>query len=166
MQPKGLELATGLALPGLIVADPGHQAGPRLRDYGPFADASDPRSALLVECGPHWRERTANTAIQVCLRFLASFDMLDPAVAEEFLDPAPPPERRIVEVTDVVTVTADRFEFTKDFLGLEVVRERGTVIGYDGSRPVTTPYDSCVLILPSRGLSRGQTAVRLGRFRD
>ena len=165
MQEKGLALASRLALPGLIVADPGHRAGARLRDYGAFADADDPRSAVLVECGPHWYQRTADTAIQVCLTFIDAFGMLEDE-ARQIRPLSPPPKRRIVEVTDVITVTADRFEFTQDYRGLDVIEQRGTVIGYDGGRPIITPYDSCVLILPSRGLSRGQTAVRLGRFRD
>jgi hypothetical protein len=29
---------------------------------------------------------------------------------------------------------------------------------------VRTPYDDCVLIMPSRRSGRGQTAVRLGRY--
>jgi predicted deacylase len=165
MLDKGLSLAARLALPGLIVADPGHKAGARLRDYGAFAEAGDPRSAVLVECGPHWYQRTADTAIQVCLNFLHAFGMLD-ADCQQFRNPSPPPRRRVVEVTDVITVTADRFEFTQAYNGLDVIDRQGTVIAYDGSRPIATPYDFCVLILPSRGLSRGQTAVRLGRFRD
>ena len=40
----------------------------------------------------------------------------------------------------------------------------GTVIAYDGTRPIRTPYDDCVLIMPSRRLAPGLTAVRLGRF--
>ena len=40
----------------------------------------------------------------------------------------------------------------------------GTLIGRDGDRPITTPYDNCMLIMPSRRLTRGQTAVRLGRI--
>jgi hypothetical protein len=38
------------------------------------------------------------------------------------------------------------------------------VIAHDGSKPVTTPYDDCALIMPSRRTAAGQTAVRLGRF--
>ena len=34
----------------------------------------------------------------------------------------------------------------------------------DGDREVRTPYDDCVLVMPSKRLYRGQTAVRLGRF--
>jgi hypothetical protein len=29
---------------------------------------------------------------------------------------------------------------------------------------VLTPYDDCVLVMPSRRLTRGSTAVRLGRY--
>ena len=44
--------------------------------------------------------------------------------------------------------------------------KKGTVLGWDGDEPVETPYDECVLIMPSRRLLRGQTAVRLGRYED
>jgi hypothetical protein len=52
------------------------------------------------------------------------------------------------------------------FTGLEVIAEAGTLIGWDGDREVRTPYDDCVLVMPSKRLYRGQTAVRLGRFVD
>jgi hypothetical protein len=38
------------------------------------------------------------------------------------------------------------------------------VIGHDGAQAVTTPYDNCVLIMPSMRLRKGETAVRLGRI--
>jgi len=38
------------------------------------------------------------------------------------------------------------------------------VIAEDGGQAICTPYDDCVLIMPSRRLAPGQTAVRLGRF--
>jgi hypothetical protein len=40
------------------------------------------------------------------------------------------------------------------------------VIAYDGDKPVVTPYDGCVLIMPSRRLNPGASAVRLGRYVD
>lgn len=159
---KGRQLASAVGVPQTVVADRGHAAGLRMRDYGAFADEASPKSALLIECGQHWEAASATVAIEASLRFLKAFDML-PAGAAPDLDRAPPPQR-VIEVTDAVTVTADRFEFTDRFLGLEVIPAAGTVIGRDGDRPVTTPYDNCVLIMPSRRLTRGQTAVRLGRF--
>jgi hypothetical protein len=70
----------------------------------------------------------------------------------------------VIEVTEAVTITTGQFEFTGEFRGLEVLPKRGTPIGRDGEREIATPYDDCVLIMPSRRLVKGQTAVRLGRF--
>lgn len=72
----------------------------------------------------------------------------------------------MIEVTEAVTITGQRFDFTEDYRGLEVLPEKGTLIGRDDGKEVRTPYDNCVLIMPSRRLVRGQTAVRLGRFVD
>ncbi len=36
--------------------------------------------------------------------------------------------------------------------------------GTDGDRPIATPYDDCVLVMPSRRLRRGESAVRFGCF--
>jgi len=74
------------------------------------------------------------------------------------------PAQRVVAVTDAVTIAGDRFDFTADYHGLEVIPQAGTVIAHDGETAIRTPYDDCVLIMPSRRLLRGQTAVRLGRF--
>ena len=99
-----------------------------------------------------------------------SFAGLDEIAAEnrlllDRLGAAPPSgPQRVVEVTQAVTVADGRFRFTRDYEGLEVIPKAGTVIAYDGSEPIRTPYDGCVLIMPSRRLARGFTAVRLGRF--
>jgi len=39
----------------------------------------------------------------------------------------------------------------------------GTLLGHDGERPVVTPHDDCMLVMPSKRLWTGQTAVRLAR---
>ena len=36
-------------------------------------------------------------------------------------------------------------------------------MAHDGDRPIATPYDDCVLVMPAEGCQPGQTAVRLGR---
>jgi predicted deacylase len=161
--PKGRALALAVGVPQTVVADTGHAAGRRMRDYGAFSDAASPKAALLVECGQHWQASSAAVAIETTLRFLKHLDLLD-AAALAHLPAAAPPRQSVIEVTAAVTVTADRFEFTQRFIGQEIIPVAGTVIGLDGDQPVTTPYDNCVLIMPSRRLTRGQTAVRLGRI--
>ena len=47
-----------------------------------------------------------------------------------------------------------------------MIARQGTLIAHDGDQPIRTPYDDCVLIMPSRRLGPGLTAVRLGRFVD
>lgn len=163
MADKHLALARRLGVPEYVVRDAGHAAGRRLRDYGGFVDPASPKAALLVECGQHWERSSAEVAFDAALRFLAAAGVLGPEEAARHLA-RPVPPQRVITVTDVITIAGDGFRFTADYRGLEVIPRAGTVIGHDGARPVRTPYDDCVLIMPSRRLSRGQTAVRLGRL--
>ena len=143
--------------------DAGHTAGPRMRDYADFADPASPKAALLVECGQHWERRTAGMASDTAWRFLAASGVLALAEAATILSrPAPP--QRVVTVSEAVTIAGDHFDFADDYRGMEVIPRAGTVIAHDGGKEIRTPYDDCVLIMPSRRLQRGQTAVRLGRF--
>jgi hypothetical protein len=38
------------------------------------------------------------------------------------------------------------------------------LLARDGNADIFTPYDNCVLIMPTRRPKKGETAVRLGRF--
>lgn len=160
---KGKHLAGKVGVPALVVADAGHEAGPRMRDFGAFSDPASERTALLVECGQHWRQATVDVAIETTLRFLVAAGAISPADAGERLNGEIPPQR-VIDVSGPVTIKYDDFRFVTDYQGMEVIAEGGTVIGYDGKEPVKTPYDNCVLIMPSKRLLRGQTAVRFGRF--
>jgi|SRR5579864_765058 len=160
---KSLELAHRVGAPRLIVRDKGHAAGRRMRDYGGFGDPESPKAALLIECGQHWEQAAAEVAHDVTWRFLAATGVLAPIEAQRQMT-RPPVEQRVVTVTQAVTIESDRFEFLTDYRGLEVIPRQGTVIARDGGREIKTPYDNCVLIMPSRRLTRGGTAVRLGRF--
>jgi hypothetical protein len=148
------------------MCDAGHAAGPRMRDYGGFGDPASAKTALLIEAGQHWERRAAKVATDVMLRFLVAVGTLSPQDASPLAGPdfAAHPRQRVIEVTEAVTITGTSFEFVQDFRGLEVLPQKGTLIGRDNSREVRTPYDNCVLIMPSRRLVKGQTAVRLGRY--
>jgi len=161
---KGVALARRVGIPQLIVRDPGHAAGRRLRDFGPFADPASPRAALLVECGQHWERSSAVVARETVLRLLDTFGALTPDYRALHLRASEPPPQRIIEVTEVVTIKTNRFKFLRPFKGLEVVPKAGTLLGSDGPREIRTPYADCILIMPSRRLAKGLTAVRLGRY--
>jgi predicted deacylase len=161
---KGLELALAVGMPATIVIDAGHVAGKRLRDYAFFDDPADPRNALLIECGQHWEKAAPQVAKQCTLRFLRHFGAVPPAFLDAHFSHAPPPPQRAIEVTAAVTIETDEFAFVAPVKGLGVVKKRGTRIARDGTRDVVTPYDDCVLIMPTRRPKRGETAVRLGRY--
>lgn len=161
---KGRELAFRVGVPEVVVADAGHAAGARMRDYDAFADPESPQNALLVECGQHRDPRSAEVAHETLYRFLAAAGVVDAADVAPFLGPADPPPQRLIEVTHPVTVETDDFQFQRTFRGLEVIAEADTLLAHDGVKEVRTPYPDCVLVMPSRQPTRGGTAVRLGRY--
>lgn len=164
---KGQDLASIVGFPELIIADGGHASGRRLRDHGAFADPAADAVSLLAECGQHQSPDAAVNAIEITARFLLAVGAIDPDTAARIAPLRDHPSPRIVEVTDRITVQAGGpggFRFVRPFDGVEVVREAGTIIALENGNPVRTAYDDCVLIMPSRRLVPGQTAVRLGRF--
>lgn len=169
VQPRNLALARALRSPAHVVVDAGHQDGVRMRDFGRFglpdAQAPDTRS-LLIECGFHGDLSNRTVAQDTCLRFLIEAGTLDAATAQTKLpDWRRPdaPNQWALRVTGAVVARSDRFCFTRPFQGLEVIEKAGTVIGHQGddNEPVATPYDDCVLVMPSLRQARsGVTVVR------
>ena len=98
------------------------------------------------------------------LRFLDHFGIADAALLRHHLDTRPQPRQRVIEVTDVVTIASDDFAFAVAVHGLAVIPAAGTLLAIDGTTRIVTPYDDCVLVMPTRRPKRGETAVRLGRF--
>lgn len=160
---KGRALAEKVGAPGHVVMDRGHAAGRRMRDYGPFSDPASPRAALLAECGQHWARSSVEVARRVTARFLAAAGAASPEAVEEWLGPSAPEAQTVIEVTEAVAVETGSFAFVAPYVGMETIPRAGTLLARDGARPIRTPYDDCVLIMPSRRLGKGQTAVRLGR---
>ena len=161
--PKGRDLARGVGIPETVVSDAGHSAGRRMRDYLGFAEEDSPRNAVLIECGQHWEASSREVAIETVYRFLRHLEAITPEAAEPFVSEAAP-DQKFIEVAGPVTIETDEFRFAEDYKGLEVIAEAGTVIGYDGDKEITTPFNDCILIMPSQRLKKGESAVRLGRF--
>jgi predicted deacylase len=152
---RGRALARRMGGPGLIVADSGHAAGRRLIDHPRFSGPGD-ATALLVEAGQHWRDETVAMMERCVAGLLAALGM-GPPVAE-------PPPPRCAEVTEAVVAETAAFSFVRPWRGGEVVAKGRTVLALDGEREVRTPYDDCLLVMPSLRPAPGHTAVRLARF--
>jgi len=170
VQPRNLVLAKQMGAPAHIVVDAGHKDGTRLRDYGRFGlpdeEAGDSRS-LLVECGFHGDPASRAVAQDQCLRFLLASEIIDDAEAQRLLPgwrlPAPD-QQFALTVTGPVVAKSQGFRFNAPFTGLERFAQAGTVIGDNDGEPVATPYDDCVLVMPSvRQARAGVTVVRFAR---
>ncbi len=161
---KGRDFARSLRIPRYVASDGGHAEGVRMRDYGGFSAPDSAKNALLIECGQHWSRHCSDVAVETSVRYLESLDVVDGDWAASHIPTDPPPPQDVIEVTHPITIESDRFAFAEDYQGYEVIAKAGTVIAQDGDDPVTTPYDDCVLVMPSMRLEAGRTAVRLGRY--
>lgn len=153
-------LAAKVGVPTDVIADSGHAAGKRMRDYAAFDDPNSEKTALLIECGQHWEAKTVPLSKLATARFLTSVGVADASLLEGLGKPS---AQSFYRVTDAITIETDNFTFVKPFIGGEVLPKKGTLIGTDGGRPIFTPYDNCLLIMPTKRRWKGQTAVRLAR---
>jgi predicted deacylase len=160
--PKGRALAASIGTPELVVADHGHASGRRLLDYARFATPDSPFVANLVEAGQHWLPSTVEAMMATIAGLLRHFGMA-PAT-HPALPAAPATPQRFAEVTDAVAATTSGFAFVQAWHGGDVIARRHTLIALDGSAEIRTPYDDCLLVMPSLRPSRGHTAVRLAKF--
>ena len=51
-------------------------------------------------------------------------------------------------------------QIVRNYRGGDIVARRNTLIAMDGETEIRTPYDDCLLVMPSLRPSRGHTAVR------
>lgn len=161
---KGIRRALELGTPAHIISDAGHPEGCRLRDYGSFGDPASPKAALLIETGQHWEFAALAVARDYCMRYLLLCDNLDADQVPAGWLQALPAQQTVIKVTTPVVASGPAFRFAGPYTGLEKFTDAGTVIGWDRDTPVTTPYDDCVLVMPSlRQVRAGVTVVRLGR---
>jgi predicted deacylase len=165
VQPRNIELALALGNPAYTIADAGHAAGVRMRDYGRFGEAGDNGTrSLLIECGFHGAVEAEAVALDTMARFLVASGCVDrnDLPASWFAPDAARPQALLV--TDAIAAVSNDFRFSQEWEGLEELEKAGTLIAHSNGEPVVTPYDRCVLIMPSGQTPKpGLTMVRLAR---
>lgn len=162
MAPRHRAWVRALDLPMHTMCDEGHANGVRMRDWGRFASAGD-ACAVLVECGAHGSVESLVVAWDAMARCLEHLGLMRrSALPPHWVAPAQP-ERWTLEVTHAVVAKSAQFQFVQDFQGLECLPLAGSLLATDVDGPVVTPYDDCVLIMPSRRAQTGHTMVRLAR---
>jgi predicted deacylase len=168
MLARNVHFAQALGGLGQVVMDAGHKDGVRMRDFGEFSLVVGQKIALLLEAGQHWERSSVAASRDILLRFLlragviAMKDVTAAGLQAWLVTDRPSPLP--VEVTHAVVARSTRFEFAGNFKGNELIARAGTIIATNDGQTVITPYDDCVLVMPSiRQLRPGVTTVRLGR---
>lgn len=162
---KGIRFAADIGVPEHVIVDAGHPNGKRMRDYGGFGDPDSPKNALLIETGQHFSVRSKDVALDAASRFLIKTGAVAAADLISFMKNAKPAPQRVFQVTQAVVADTMDVAFAQDFRGLELIEHAGTVIARDAEREIVTPYDDCVIVMPSlRHVSPGVTVMRLARL--
>ncbi len=162
---KSVALSRKIGVPADMLVDTGHPAGLRMMERGGFGDPKSPKTAVLIECGQHWEKSAADVAVDTLFRFLAATGAVDVSVCKSHARLTPPAVQRLIRVTEPVVAKSMNLKFAWSFKGLEVIPKAATTIATDGATTWKTPYDDCVLVMPSvRHLKPGTTVLRLGRY--
>jgi len=162
---KSVALSRRLGVPADLLLDTGHPAGLRMIERGAFNDPASPKAAVLIECGQHWEKSAVDVAVDTLYRFLGATGAVDATICKSHTRLAPPAVQRVVRVTEAVVAKSVDLKFPRRFKGLEVIRQAGTVVATDGGTTWKTPYDDCVLVMPSLAhVKPGNTVMRLGRY--
>ena len=166
MQPRHVEFVRELGVAGTVIIDAGHAEGKRMRDFGAFGSDEGTARSVLIECGYHGNPDSRLVGQDAVHRLLE----LSGVVAVEDLPPHwrldRPAAQWALEVTDAIVAETMEFRFAFTPTDLQVIERKGTVIGHEQGRDIITPYDDCVLVMPSlRQLRPGVTVVRLARRR-
>jgi len=162
---KSVALSRRIGVPGDLLLDTGHPMGLRMIERGAFGDPASPKSAVLIECGQHWEKSAADVAQDTLFRFLAAAGAVNASICKSHARLAPPAVQRVVRVTEPVVAKTRDLRFPRPFKGLEVIPKAGTLVATDGDTTWRTPYDDCVLVMPSLAhVQPGATVLRLGRY--
>ena len=139
MLKKGIDFARDVGMQMPIISDTGHN-----------------------ECGQHWAKSSEIVAIETMIRFLRTTSIMDENFADDFIykNKALNFQNDVYKVGEIITIKSENFKFDQDWQGFETLK-KGVLIGKDDNEEVYAPYEETILIMPSKRLFPGKTAVRL-----
>ena len=133
-----------------------------MRDYGDFSNPESKKNALLVECGQHWEKSSEDVAIETLIKFLRHTGVMDNNFGEDIIsnEIVSSNQIEVFKVGEIVTIKTNSFKFEKNWQGFDKLT-KGSVIGKDGDEIIYAPFEETILIMPTKRLFPGKTAVRL-----
>ena len=162
---RAYEFAKRMGYPRVLMRDEGHADGKRLIDYGDFVNPEKAAIGLLIEAGHHWSVKSVENSEHTLYRFLATTGTLsNHSIPPQYQEKVSQVE--VIVSNRCVAQTQD-VQFAQNWLGMEVIKEKETIIASDSGEPVKTPFSNCVLVMPSlRHVMPGVTFVRLGTLKE
>ena len=148
--------ARGAVTTHLVMPD-GLGSGTPLIQHGRHGQAGGSAgAALVVECGQHFLQSSADIATRTSLDFLAHFGL----IAAPAANAAPAAQRRF-ELLHTCMVQTEAFQFTRPLSGFETFA-RDELIASDGAAgEIRSPCDECTVFMPTRRPIVGREAVYL-----
>ena len=151
---------TALGRPGVhLVMPSGLRTGTGLANHGRHGMADGPGTAVVVECGQHFKRASADLATAVTLDFLAHFGLIDAPEAA----PRPAEPQRRFEMLETHLVKSTDFSFSRPVVGFETF-DKGELIARNGGEEIRAPCDNCTIFMPTREPIVGREAVYLTRM--
>ena len=155
---RNARAALALGRPDIHLVMPGGlNTGTPLIQHGVHGTEQAQGVALVAECGQHFKQSSADLAVDVARRFLAHFGLID----RDPSWPAAGAQRRF-ELLSTAVVKTEEAHFVRPLKGLESFA-KGELIGFDGEAQVRSPCDGCTVFMPSRKPIAGREFVYLTR---
>ena len=110
---------------------------------------------MVVECGQHFKQATADLAMRVSHDLLVHFGLIDGE------PPAAAPQRSF-ELLQTYVIQTPEFRFTKPVIGFETYA-MGELIATDGDHEIRALCDDCTIFMPARTAIVGREGVYLTR---
>ncbi|HEX2541339.1 MAG TPA: succinylglutamate desuccinylase/aspartoacylase family protein [Caldimonas sp.] len=154
---RNVAVASALPRPNVhLVMPAGLGSGTPLIQHGAHGlAAGGAGAALVVECGQHFRQASAELAQEVALDFLGHFGLIERPVA-------PPPETRRFELLRTHVIQDASFAFVRPLVGFETFA-KDELIATDGALEIRAPCDECTVFMPARKAIVGREGVYLTR---
>jgi len=156
--PRNAHVAQAIGRPPVhLVMPDGLGTGTPLIQHGRHGLVDGAGTALVVECGQHFLQSSADMATAAAMDFLAYFGLVD-AVADR---PAPGPQRRY-QLLETCLVRTPEFRFARPVQGFETFAD-GELIATDGPHEIRALGNECTVLMPTREPIVGREAVYLTR---
>ena len=151
---RNAALARAISPPSVhLVMPSGLGSGTPLIQHGRHGRADFNGAALVVECGQHFKQASADVAVGVALDFLGHFGLID-------RQPVQATAPRRFELLKTHVIQNESFKFVRPMVGFESFAD-GELIATDGAQEIRALCEGCTIFMPARVAIVGREGVYL-----